>query len=326
MPGSDFSINSRIFVKIRIEPQVIYGQGGPDFPRLVINAHITLKPIESEGKDQQGKPITVVQNYTLVQIFGSLFIRPFTGNEIRITDFQSIPLLHFSVDWEMQQTLEIPIDLFRLNRIEEMRRGDAQLKFLLRCLLAKHPLVRKPTEPLQMDQSIQRLELTGAFELSLPIPQSHWVANVLPGLGYGKVKMVEIPIPARVVPDTFTKALAELDQAQNYLNQGDSDKAVGHCRKALETIPNSVSLKFEKDAKPSFPDKVDKFLETLSPSLTDSKKEGLAKMMKALWPLTSIPQHPHPAGYFNRTDAEAIMMMCTAILSYVGKLLVKTEK
>ena len=54
---------------------------------------------------------------------------------------------------------------------------------------------------------------------------------------------------------------------------------------------------------------------------------SIENIIKATWKLGSIPHHPSSSlGYFNRADAEAIMLVTTALLTYVGKLLKQAEE
>ena len=141
------------------------------------------------------------------------------------------------------------------------------------------------------------------------------------------MKLIEVPIPEKIVPEIFQNALIELDNAQRYFIEGDYDKVAGHCKNAIQLLPESLPLDLKDISRPSFNDKVKKFSEQhLSRVLSKSKRESLGNMMKATWALTSKAHHPSPLKSFNRADAEAIMLITTALLAYVGKLLKSIEE
>ena len=168
---------------------------------------------------------------------------------------------------------------------------------------------------------------TGNFAITFSIPQSYWINEILPRLGYGKIKLIEVPIPEKIVPRIFKKALEEIQQSQRYFLEGDYDKVVAHCRNAVQLIPEALPIDLSSAERPTFNDKVKIFLkEHLSLFLSDTKRESLEKMIKATWNLSSIPHHPSPPGYFNRADGEAILQITTILLAYVGKLLKEKEK
>jgi len=322
MPEASFAIQGYRLGSIRVESQKVRGEGGPLYPRLVIPFSLSFKPMKVT-KDEQEQEIEYVQNYTVLYFWGSLSISS-VKPEIKIADFQSEPLLHFSEEWDSDYTIYIPLDLPRIEYLEEIRKGDIGVQIRSRALIAKHPLV--PVGQRERDKRIQEL-LTIHFDLPVEIPQSHWVDKVLPGLGYGKVKLIEVPIPEKIVPEIFQKALRELEEARRYFVEGEHDKVVAHCRGAVEQIPNTLTVDLSDIEKPSFNDKVEGFLKQhLSTVLADSKRNSLRTMIKATWTLSSIPHHPSPPGYFDRADAEAVMLLTTALLAYVGKLLKRREQ
>ncbi|MBX3279103.1 MAG: hypothetical protein KF868_13955 [Acidobacteria bacterium] len=322
MTTASFSLSSIILGEVGVDPQQIRGIGGPDFPRLSLTLEVMMRPhalTVSEGRSQPG----LMVRHTLIQILGVMSFQGRRGNEIEIAEFASKPLLHLSKDSPSTYQISIPLDLAKVNRIEEHRAGDAVLKFQCTALLAKHPALVKGGGVNDADESIEALR-SANFTFQVHIPQSHWINYVLPGLGYGKIRIVEIPTPDKVIPEVFAQAIKEFEKAQQYLKQSDFDKAVAHCRNTLDLIPKVVKLKFEANARPSYPDRVRKLLkEHLPVPLADSKREAIEKMLTTLWNLTSISHHQNSqdSGYFSRADADLIMLTTTALLSYVGRLL-----
>ncbi len=303
---------------VSINPEGISGQGGPAFPYLSVILDISLKSAETQNRMGIGIYIPtgddLIQDYTLHQIYGSLFFSSGGGSPGQIA-FHSLPLSLFSRPAARGQVvLNIPLDVYQLRQVEEQRIGDVSLKFDFTFEFAKHyPVARK--EPYAL---IEKFE-TNFFSMTVNIPRSDWVDKVLPRLGYGKIHLVEVPIPERAIGDTITKAVEEFQQAQQHMLHGDYNKVLNHCRNALERLSNARKYEGDKNP-PSFADKID-FLLTVLPGVpTGARRENLARMLKDLWGLTSMPEHPSPP-YFTRDDAEMAMLNTIAILSYIGKFL-----
>ena len=317
MPKGNFSISAwRTESDISLEANRIRGQGGPEYPYLFIPIEFILRPSEDKGK---------IKAYSLLWIKSSLHVR-----NIKIGEGVSESIVEYSWPHLSPREIytEIPLDVYRIGKIEEQRQGDIELQLKGSALIAEHPLVTKAgiNERQEYRKDVEEFT-TGRFDITFSIPQSHWVDKILPGLGYGKVKLIELPIPEKIVPDTFQKALKELQESQRYFVKGDYDKVVAHCRSAVQLIPEALSIDLSGIERPSFSDKVKKFLEEhLSAFLTDSKRKSLETIIKATWKLSSIPHHPSPPGYFNRNDAEAILQITIIILAYVGKLLKQREE
>ena len=212
-----------------------------------------------------------------------------------------------------QVDLRVALDPFRVSRIEERRKGDLTLQLSLGYVIALH----------SDTGSVERFEAPIARPgLNLVIPQSHWVQKVLPALGYGTIELVEIPIPESVVPETFTKATESLRRATEDFTQGSYDESVAKCRHVIQMIVESKPVQAPEGQQPSFPKKVDLFIEQhLSQALSESKRKALGESLKLLWNFTSIPHHPVPPGQFSRPDAELCIRLAAALLSYSGKVL-----
>lgn len=313
MAEATFSADGRLNGRIRIDPLATSAEGGANLaPLLRFQVAVTMQPVEHPLGSGQQDPSPTLQHYTLIQLSGRV-----SGPGGLIGDFVCGPLLQSSADGERTHPLEILLDPFRVRHIEEQRVGDLIFRLDVTSLLARH--VRAPRG--QPNSSIEGLTSAWCSLQSVQIPQSHWI-SLLPGLGCGQVKLVEIPRPQSVIPDTFSQSLTELDRAQADMNQGNYDDVVGHCRTALELITKAVPLEFDASIKhPTFRQKIDKLLDQVSGSLPDPKRGHLATIINAVWGLTSIPEHPHPPGVFNRADAETVMLMTVATLSYTGRLL-----
>ncbi len=307
MPKANFSISGwSTQSDISLEVDKMSGVGGPEYPRLIIPVEFTLRPSEDSGK---------IKTYSLLWLQSGLHME-----NIKIGEGFSEPIAEYS--WPhlsaRQIIIEIPLDLYRIEKMEERRQGDIQFRLSGSALVAEHPSVAKagPNQKQEYRRDVGNFN-KGSFNITFSIPQSHWVDKILSGFGYGKVKLIEIPFQEKSIPDTFKNALEEVIQAKNYFTHGDYDKAVEHCRNALEPLKGLL------------PD-----IKTL---LTNSKNEWVAEVGQATYDwidkiykktrdVSSIPHHPPSVGHFSRFEAQAILMVTIALLSYTGKLLKPGKK
>lgn len=307
MPKGSFSVGGwSTRSDISVEVDRIRGEGGPEYPRLVIPLEFILRSAEEEGK---------IRAYSLLWLKSDLYI-----DNIKIGKGFSGPIVEYS--WphgsSCQIAIEIPLDSYRLEKIEERRRDDIQFRLSGSALIAEHPSVTRAgsNEKQEHRRDVESFA-KGHFEITFSIPLSHWVGKVLPGLGYGKVKLIEIPTLEKIEPDTLKDAQEELVQAQDYFTRGDYDKAVGHCRSALEPL---------KDLLPE-----------MKPLLTNSENEWINEVGQATYEwidrtwkktrdISSKAHHLPSIGHFSRFEAHTILMVTTALLSYSGKLLKQAEE
>ncbi len=308
--------------KLRIDVEHINGQGGPIYPQLFVPLQISVTSGEVSPKMGRGgmlqTPEDLMQDCSLRQIFGVLII-----GSGQVAQFQSLPIRHFSrTNPEVQITLAIPLDLQRLQLIEAQRVGDIALRFDFTFEYARHT----PVPRAEFRSPIDGFE-SSFVSLMVTVPQSHWADKVLPGLGYGKITLVEVPTAQDVVGDLIVGVLEEFKHAHEALVQGDYNKALGLCRNALERLADAKKYKGtpKSGTNPSFADKIDYLLEVLPGAPTGFRRESLARMCKDLHGFTSPPEHPAPP-HFTRDDAELTLLNTIAVLSYFGKFLARATE
>lgn len=220
MAKADISHHGQIVGSVNLDAARISGTGGPDFPALILPMDIFLSPTPDR------------REITLVQLSGDLII----GEQIRVSSFVSDYLLIRSTEdprgMSSSFVLRVPIDLWKIERIEERRRGDVKV------ILDGKWLYTLQTRRRERDHDHLESELCIAgFRLEFDIIRSLWVEKILLGFGYGKIKILEIPYPEKTLEGVFEKALQEFEQARKYFNEGDYDKTVGHCRSAVQIVP-----------------------------------------------------------------------------------------
>jgi len=256
-----------------------------------------------------------IQDYTLHQIYGTLIF-----NSSGPVAFHSFPLSFFSrPSIEGQAVLTIPLTVYQLQQIEGQRTGDVSLKFDFTFEFAKHqPIPRKlPFSPIEQFE-------TNFFSMTVNIPRSTWIDKVLPGLGYGKIHLVEVPTAEKAIGEPIARAVEDFQRAQEQMLQGDYNHVLGYCRDALERLANARKYGGEKE-NPSFGDKIDYLLTVLPGTPTGERRKHLARLLKDLYGLASMPEHPSPP-HFTRDDAEMAILNTIAVLSYMGKFLAREQE
>lgn len=323
MPDMSFSppsaINNTVGM-LRVDVERIGGQCGPIYPQLTVPLRITFASAEIGFQAHNFYPTgdDPIQDYGLHQICGKLF---FASQQI--ADFRSDPISHFSRDGgELAIPLVISLDSLCVQHIESQRIGDPSFRFDFILQYIKYQQIPRK----QRNPPMERFEQSW-HQLNVSIPQSHWVNNVLPGLGYGKIAFVEVPTPESAFGETLKGAIAEFEKGQKYLLLGDYNKALGQYRNALEILSNAVEYKGtpRNGTNPSFADKIDYVLSALPGVPTGFRRENLARMCKDLYGFTSPSEHSSPPN-FTRNDAEMTRHIVAAVLSYTGRFLARNKE
>jgi len=151
----------------------------------------------------------------------------------------------------------------------------------------------------------------------IEIPQSHWL-KVLKSFGYGFTKILELPNTSRIIGRDFAKSINEINLAQEYFNTGDYDKAVAHCRSAIEPIKNKLpelKKRIESDTEYAWVKEIG-----------NATYDWIEKLYQKTRDLTSKAHHLPSVGHFSRHDAEPIMLVTIALLAYAGRLSEPTPK
>jgi hypothetical protein len=307
MPKIDIGFGSLISAVFSFETQSIQGKDGPEFPVLVVPYELQLYAYKNVN--EPGMPVHPV---TCLYIAGELW-SPQQKVAARFHD----DIAYYAPDLASQHTtrgnLEIPLDILTVARIEQARTGELVAALKLRALLALHT----PGS----NQNVQTFGVAEAKASGFTIPKSHWVDRILPRLGYDRLELFEVRLSSATSSDHgLPKAVGEIRQARDFLVDGEWDKAVAHCRNAIETIPGSRPVQLS--GTPTFGLRVDTFVqEQLGNRLQSEQAKMLADGMKSLWSVCSRSVHPSSSGGFTRPDAEFIVRNTMAIVEYVGKLL-----
>ncbi len=318
MPKRDFTIdNSNIIGSFSIEAQNIWGERSALFPSLMMYCGITLNSRRVTVQLPNNEYGEMIENFTLLNLSGEVNFIENQNTKLKLCNLLCDPIVQYSFGREETHRIYLPLDQPRLKVIEEKRRRNVRLEVKITMLFAKHPL--KEITDDKKDSSVKEF-WKSSFDIELEIPETTWVDSVLNNLTFAKVRIVEIAVPPIAIPSIYDSAIADLEEANRYFLIGDNDKAISHCRRAIEVVPEAFQLDLKGTDKPGFVTKMKALLDQhLKGSLTESKSEALLAMLKGIWNVSSIPNHPSPIGYFSRNDAELLIMVTGALLSYIGK-------
>lgn len=220
-------------VNIQLDPTRARGEGGPEYPRLVLPIGLTLTP-------ERGP--TGEKFFFLLRVRHSLHA---TGRAHKIADAidNFSPLKAHYANYKSGCDLEFPLDAARLRLLEETRRGgDLAVVVRLRYDLGfcDDLVVQKgdKKETLRVVTDVY----SPSAEVRVDIPHSHWISNVLPGLGQPEYFLLEIPKGDRVLEDAWRY----LDQAENSYRNWNTKGAYANCRELGTLLNRTVGEKFGK--------------------------------------------------------------------------------
>jgi len=219
-----------------------------------------------------------------------------------------------------------PLGVAQLEHIEAFRAGGdlkarCELRFIIALSIDLNVDGAGDVQPFVMGHE------TTSLSLEFTIPHSTWVNNVLTRFGFGRMQLLEVPVPLAHAPEVFAGAIEELKQARSYYVQADYESVMSHCRKSLESVLNVLTPDLSGLENPGFSRKLARAIEQhLGQQLSESKRASLHDVATAVWNLTSISTH-HVGGieYFDRADAEATMLHCSTLLAYIGRAIGRKE-
>lgn len=288
-----------------IESEKITAIGGAASPYLQIPLFLELNPIADRNIPINGG----ITSFIITNIEASL---SFEGFQFKAAEINRTSNILVDNKRSLYFHLEFPLDKTKISIIEKHRKTN--LSFTIRMvfhygIFATIPFITN----VESEKRGFITEYNGADEtLTIEISQSQWISKILLGLGFKAFKLIEMPEYSELIPEQFKTSLSELAEVERYYKMGEYDKAVGHCRSALDPfnkimpgLKNYISSKSEFE----WIDEINK-----------KTFEWLDALWKATKNFTSKTHHPPTMGHFDRHDAEIIHMMTTAIVAYIGKI------
>lgn len=277
----------------------VIGLGGSNGPTLQLPIKFDFSKL---GYNRNPAPARI----DLISLKGNL-----NATEQRIKFPENTNLLSRSISNESSFRTQFQFLLTNeiVNKIEKYRNGD--LNFTLELSFQASIYKELPGAATQNHSNLYVSSIeNGSGTIQFQISQSHWVKRVLPGLGYGAIRLIELPGENEILGEEYKKTLDELEAAKGYFVNGDYDKAVSHCRIAIEPFKKQLQdLKEHINSGSEF---------DWIKSISTATSEWLEKLLKASYGLTSKPHHPPSLGHFSRKEAESILIITTGIVYYIG--------
>lgn len=271
------TVGARIFAELR--PEEPRGAAALGACRLIVPLAIEVRATLAD----LGGALESLQGELLVRLGGetlpAAMLRPEDGPVVIQAGQVRIPTC---------ATLVADLTLGQVERLEEVRAG-AEPRFLLRVF----GVVRTGEEVWRVSDQMDWL-----------VPRERWIA-VLTGMKYGRVLLVEVPIPETDGDPGVAKAAALLGEAQRAQLRGEFREAVGCCRASLEALEGVVG----RGEGPQEPDRKKR-----------SKGARLREVRTSIRALADLAHHPGDqvgsATVWTRSDSLAAVTMVAAILNW----------
>lgn len=242
-------------------------------------------------------------------------------NSTKIADAQPVIInrIFQHSDGKVSHTLDLdfPVNAQQVVALERARNGgavklDLWIKLHYEELRAAKPLGAEVWE-------LTTLAFT-QLQQEIVISQSDWIAHVLPGVGYGKIHVVEFPAVSLEACAALDHSFKSLKQAEEKLRLGFYDDAVGKCRMALDKCFDQVPVD------PSNPHS------RRIPVLKSSWETRLGKatytwLNSTLGAIKSAgnPAHHVPDAHYDQLESQMIIAITTAVVAYAARAQTEVE-
>ena len=295
----------RTLAELDIDVSRLTGSGGADYPQLSWQLEMALQA-----------PKTPLNDYALRTVTAQLYFA--TGP--KIADARPISLHRVIHGYQTYAgsdylNLEFPLDLRRIEAIEQQRQGgslnfrlDVQIQVDEFGAIPAHVESKRPA--LWGLSNVHLMTLQETFQ----VPQSDWITRVLPNIGYGKVHIVEFPATSLEACTALEHSFKALKQAEEKHRLGFYDDAAGKCRLAIEPFFDHESVD------PTHPDSrkkpvLKKHWETkLGKATHDWLKATLGSIKEA-----ANPPHHSPNEHYSQLDSQMILAVTTAVVAYIAR-------
>ena len=150
--------------------------------------------------------------------------------------------------------------------------------------------------------------------LRVDVETSTWVRSVLPGLGYDRVRLVEVALPPPL-PDR-PNAAAEFDKAKAALDVRRYEDCVAACRGLLAMWSGQLGAERSRPIAAAV-------AERLGWTDDDGRRLFLDSLWKAATDFVNAPHHPEGAGqatWIEYRDARLALLVVGVLSEYVGSI------
>lgn len=315
--------------RVSVDPAMVRGEGGAHDARLVV-------PVSVEMSSQPAE-----RQLALTRLTGTLHLDQLDIPGLRIGLPDSVDLTYNmpcrSVpEGSMPHVVELrfPLGLALIERIERYRHANDDREAVLYLHLegtvvwlhtthGSPPMAATPHAEAGRDAAsrfalhseMSTFWLLRIDRLRIAIDQAQWTRNVLPGLGYDLVRLVEFTLPPSL-PDTAS-ADARFAQLLRAFDSGRYEDAVAGTRGIRAAWRSYVGATKQKPVASAV-------AERLQWPPTDPRRELLDQLWKSVTDLANVPHHPEgQTATFEPTAADARLQLMLAIVlsDYLGDVL-----
>lgn len=236
---TSLTYQSYVVGDLRIDGTRIYGQNGPEFPEVTINAELNLSPYEDSGEPLGGRSENRKQYpYTVTNLSGNLRLktdRSSRGKTVSLCHLQSdFDPKHIDERWDYRTKLVGRLTPHHVNELEKHRQSN-DLHLQVSCMLT-----------LYFEQPPSKAERFGQVQndIDVTIPRSHWTDNVYPALGGREIFVIEIPKG----PQSIERAWAKVEDAKQAFSNWSTEGTMIACREAADVLKEAMKEHYGEES------------------------------------------------------------------------------
>jgi hypothetical protein len=144
----------------------------------------------------------------------------------------------------------------------------------------------------------------------MQIEQSTWVRNVLPGLGYDRLRLLELTFPPPM--PGHGSAAAQFDKARRALDE----RRYGDCIQECRGLLNMWEKQYGATSKQRIAEIVAGDRQWAD---DDIRRQLLDTLWKEVGDVANAPHHPEGAELFTGQDARLLLILTAALSEYVER-------
>lgn len=286
----------------------VTGLGGAITPSLRIPLRLTIML----------EHLTPQEGLELISLRGELFTQNQQmqrSHPIDICFFLSQSQKYYN---DVHHYLDFPLDSVKVAELERIR-GGGDLKLRINAVLVIRKMHSLPQQaPTQYGAipiwGFVRSQMLHTNQMELTIPRDTWISNVLPGVGFGKVHVVELPAVPLSACASMETAFEALRQAQELHKIGLYDEAVGKCRVALDKFYEREERATEDGKTRDIP-VLKKGWET---KLGKATYNWLNTALGAIKQSANLPHHS-PHSHYDQFESQMMIAITTTLVAYVAR-------
>jgi len=287
------------------------GLGADVFPRLHFQINLNVSKATDWHRSNE------VQAWSFGVLYGDMRIGNAKFADIKTHSVNSWLWGELRTEGEKQRnvpirtdltlTIEIPLNARSIEWIEKQRSGKS-FEALLHINLQVQIFGKNMHTPSFQSGLMDALCIEG--DIPIVVPDTHWREKVLPGLGYGRTLVIELPAISPDACQALDHSLKAFNKAQRQFELGLYDETAASCRIALENF-------FESKA-----DESGRMIPRLKQSwenrLGAATYQWLDTALGTIKVATNKTHHS-PDNHFNRLGAQMLLMVTTALVSYAAQ-------